>query len=133
MNYYRYLFMALLVFSANAYALQSKTEVFEQFDDLRMAAFISMNDIMNSPEWNPSLGTPPLTVDEAINAVREFVNDSVPIDVREIELRPIPNNKKHWHYLIKVTNDKMKSKYDIYVVLMDGKIIPATIEPQGYK
>lgn len=99
-----------------------------------MIAFVSTSDIRKSPEWNPSLGAPPLSVGTAIQAVKEFVrgsNNSTIIS--EIELRPIPRHEKHWHYLIKIANDAKKTKYDLYVVLMDGKIIPAIIEPQGYK
>lgn len=75
-----------------------------------------------------------MSVGTAIQAVKEFVrgsNNSTIIS--EIELRPIPRHEKHWHYLIKIANDAKKTKYDLYVVLMDGKIIPAIIEPQGYK
>ncbi|HED35304.1 MAG TPA: hypothetical protein ENJ08_14000 [Gammaproteobacteria bacterium] len=131
MKYYHYLFVATLALSANAHALQPKIEIFEQFDDLRMIAFISADDINNSPEWNPDLTPPSLTVYNAIKAVKKFRKK--PTAVQEIEIRPVPGYEKHWHYLIKVSNDAMKSKHDIYIVLMDGKIIPATIEPEGYK
>jgi len=128
---YHYLLTAILALSANAYALQPKIEIFEQFDDLKMIAFISADDINNSPEWTPALAPPSLTVNEAILAVKKF--RKTPVDVQEIEIRPIPKHKKHWHYLIKVSNNAMKSKYDVYIVLMNGKVIPATIEPEGYK
>ena len=134
MKYYRYLFMTFLVISTNTYAIQPKIEIFEQFDNLRMVAFISIEDINNSPEWYPDLGAPPLTVGEAIQAVKDFIKISRPaMAIKEIELRQMPKHEKHWHYLIKISNDAMKTKYEIYVVLMDGKVIPAIIEPQGYK
>jgi hypothetical protein len=53
--------------------------------------------------------------------------------IREIEIRPLPGYPTRWHYLVKVANDALISKYSLYVVLMDGKIIPASIEPEGYK
>jgi hypothetical protein len=34
-----------------------------------------------------------------------------------------------WHYLIKTANSAMRFKYNIYVVLMNGKVVPAIIEP----
>ncbi|VAW56988.1 hypothetical protein MNBD_GAMMA07-2027, partial [hydrothermal vent metagenome] len=37
---------------------------------------------------------------------------------------------KHWHYLVKTEDNTAKTKYNIYVVLMNGKVIPAIIEPQ---
>jgi len=131
MKYYRYLLIAILVLSTNAYAFQPKLEIIEQFDNLRMVAFVSLEDVNNSPQWNPDSGTPSLTVGEAVQAVRNFVKHQA--IVKEIELRPLPNHVIHWHYLIKVQNDEMKSKYSVYVVLMSGKVIPAIIEPEGYK
>jgi len=134
MKYYRCLLIATLVLSANVHALQPKIEIIEQFDNLRMVAFIGMEDINNNPEWNPDSGAPPLTVGEAIQSVKDFIKTSdTSIDIKEIEIRPVPKREKQWHYLIKIANDAMKSKYDIYVVLMNGKVIPAIIEPQGYK
>ena len=126
--------MLMLLLSTNAYALQPKIEIVEQFDNLRMVTFISEKDISNSPKWNPNSEAPPLSVGEAIKAVKKFVkNSKKSIDIREIEIRPVPRYEKHWHYLIKLTNNTKQTKYDIYVVLMDGKVIPAIIEPQGYK
>ena len=134
MKYYRYLLMLSLALSAKAYALQPKIEIFEQFDNLRMVVFIGKQDIKNSPEWNPDSEAPPLKISNAIQAVKNFAKNSKnSTPIREIEIRPIPRHEKHWHYLIKTDNHKKKTKYDIYVVLMDGKVIPAIIEPQGYK
>ena len=134
MKYYRNLFLTLFVFSSNVYAYQPKIEIFEQFDNLRMVAFIEEKDINNSPEWTPGLSPIPLTVSGAIQAVAKLTKASnAPDAIKEIEIRPVPNFEKHWHYLIKVDNEAMNSKYNIYVVLMNGKVIPAIIEPQGYK
>jgi len=131
MKYYLCLLMTSLVLSANVYAYQPKVEIIEQFDDLRMVAFIDMEDIKNNPEWNPDLGAPPLTVSGAIQAVKTLI--TMPGSIKEIEIRQVPKHKKQWHYLIKTANESMKSKYSIYVVLMSGVVIPAIIEPQGYK
>lgn len=132
MKYYRLLLIAILVLSANAYAYQPKIEIIEHFDNLRIVAFINAEDVNNSPQWNPDLGTPSLTVGKAVQAVKNFTKSSN-IIVKEIEIRPLPKNNTHWHYLIKVANDEMKTKYNIYVVLMSGKVIPGIIEPEGYK
>lgn len=134
MKYYRYLLLATLFSAANALALQPKVEIVEQFDNLRMVAFISVNDITDSPEWNPDSEPPPVTVSEAIQAVKAFdKNLKGPAAISEIEIRPVPRHEKHWHYLVKVANDTMQTKFDIYVVLMSGKVIPAMIEPKAYK
>jgi len=121
----------LIFLSFKTFAYEPKIEIIEQFDELRMIAFISKEDINANPAWSPDLGRPPLTVVGAINAVKKFNKE--PTVIKEIEIRPVPKHEKQWHYLMKIANDKMKSKYDIYVVLMSGKVIPAIIEPQGYK
>ncbi len=134
MKYSSWLYLAIVICSTNVYAFESKVEIFEQFDDLRMVAFVSEKDIANSPEWNPDVSAPPLTVFQAIKAVRNFNSSSHSSgSVKEIEIRPMPKHAKHWHYLIKIKTKATKNKYDIYVVLMNGKVIPAIIEPQTYK
>jgi len=131
MKYYRCLLITLLLISTNVYSYQPNIEIIEKFDDLKMIAFISVEDIKSNPEWNPDIDSPPLTVSDAIHAVKTFIKITRPI--KEIEIRQVPKHEKQWHYLIKVANDSMKSKYSIYVVLMNGKVIPAIIEPQSYK
>ncbi|VAW57585.1 hypothetical protein MNBD_GAMMA07-842 [hydrothermal vent metagenome] len=123
--------LTLIIFflSANAHAFHSKNiEIFEQFDDLKMVAFIDKNDILDNPEWNPDISTPPLTIAEAIKAIKTFNKSSN--SIKEIELKLLPNETKHWHYLVKTEDNTAKTKYNIYVVLMNGKVIPAIIEPQ---
>ena len=137
MNYCRCLFMVIIVLSSNAHAThatQPKVTIIEQFDNLRMVSFINVKDIIESPEWSPGVGAIPLSVDEAIQSVKDFIrNSKTSLDIKEIEIRPFHKHEKHWHYLIKIANDAKKSKYDIYVVLMHKKVVPAMIEPQGYK
>ncbi len=131
MKHYRYLLIFIFALSFNAYAFKTKVEIIEQFDNLKMVAFISQEDIKSNPEWNPDLDVPPLTVSAAIKAVKKYTKSLKPI--KEIEIRKVPDYKNQWHYLVKSADDSMQSKYDIYVVLMNGKVIPAIIEPQGYK
>jgi len=131
MKKYSCLLITIFFLSTKAYAFQPKIEIIEQFDDLKMVAFISPDDIKSDAEWNPNLEAPPLTVDGAIQAVKAFVKLSG--EIKKIELKQLPKYENHWHYLIMADNDSMKSKYSIYVVLMSGAVIPAIIEPQGYK
>ncbi len=134
MKQFSLLFLLALFLSSNGYAFQSKIEIVEQFDDIKMVAFISMKDIKSNPEWNPNLTAAPLSVAEAIQAVKHFVKTSGTLNaIKEIEIRNVPKHDKQWHYLIKVVNNSMNSKFDIYVVLMSGKVIQGIIEPQGYK
>lgn len=134
MIHYRYALLASILLLSNAHAFQPKVEIVEQFDNLRLVAFISMEDITSSPEWNPNIDAPPLRVDEAIQAVKEFYAGSEGLaPIKEIEIRPVPRYETHWHYLIKIANPAKQTRYDIYVVLMSGRVIPAIIEPEGYK
>jgi hypothetical protein len=134
MKYCICLFLTSLFISTNVLAAQPKIEIIERFDDLRMVAFISIKDIDDSPEWKANLTPPPLTVGEAIQAVNEFSKKTGTLsDIKEIEIRPVPGHESKWHYLIKVANDSKRSKFDIYLVLMNGTVISAMIEPQGYK
>ena len=131
-----YLLLLLAIFSGNAQS--SSIEIIERFDDIRVVAFVNEGDIDNYPLWHPLTEAPPLSISAAIEAVNNLykVNDAELIveSIQEIELRKIPNHKKYWHYLVKVKgNDDEKVKYQVYVVLMNGKVIPALIETESFK
>lgn len=132
MRYTRLLFCVALGLSSISNAMESRTEIIEQFDDLKLVAFIPTADITNSPEWKPEVGEPPLSVGEAINAVRKL-DAGTDHPIREIELRPITNSPTHWHYLVKTSNAKKTTRFDIYVILMNGRVIPAMIEPKSVR
>jgi len=132
MKYGFHLFFAVLFLSTNALAYEPKIEIVEQFDDLKMIAFLNKADLDKNPEWNPASSAPPLSVLEAIQAVKVFSKKS-DLALNEIEIRTVPRHGKQWHYLIKVANESLRSKYSVYVVLMNGVVIPAMIEPEGYK
>lgn len=127
--------LAAFIFSLNALAsYQPKVEIIEQFDNLRTIAFIEPSAIKQSPQWDPKLSPPPLTISAALEAVKNFRKEAdFSNDIKEIELRQLPHENNKWHYLIKIDNPELTSKYDIYVVLLNGIVIPAIIEPQSYK
>ncbi len=135
MKYYRWVTLSIAIFTTSAYALQPTVEIIEQFDNIKVVAVISVNDINNSPMWNPDIEAPPLSVKDALHSIRDFNKQSkATYSVKEIEIRAIKRHPGYWHYLIKtVSNDMNMHKYDVYVVLMDGKVIPAIIEPESYK
>jgi len=132
MKHYAWLPLFLILSATSAHAFHSENvEIFEQFDDLKMIAFINKKDIQNNPEWDPSNSSPPLTITQAIEAIKQFNKSSdIPRLLKEVELRLFPNQTKFWHYLVKLENNTAKTKYDIYVVLMNGKVIPAIIKPK---
>jgi len=120
---------------AQAQAFQPSISIIEQFDGIRVVAFVNENDIKNYPLWHPLKEKPPLSTSEAINAAintsKENKDGVITATVKEIELREIPHHKDSWHYLVKLkTTD---NKYQVYVVLMNGNVIPAAIEPESYK
>jgi len=134
----RWLLIFTLFIFGNTYAFQPSIEIIEQFDDVKLVAFLNNTDIENYPLWNPLTETPPLTVREAIQAVQNQYKKNneklIPEAVKEIEIRELAHHKSYWHYLIKIDTDGAKKpKYQIYVVLMNGKVIPALTETESYK
>jgi hypothetical protein len=133
MNLYRLLFLVLALIGGSSQAYTPSIEIIEQFDNMKLVAFFSERDIENYPIWHPTEEAPPLSIKEAIQAVNNTNGSELSIDaIKEIELREISHYKHYWHYLIK-TKTKAKTKYRIYVVLMNGKVIPAVVEPESYK
>ena len=136
MKIYNYILWSVfgIAFSASVQAYHPKVEIYEQFDNLKMVAFINPQDIEKSPVWNPNSDVPPMTLDVAIAKLRQFVAESGELGaISEIEIRPVPGYGSKWHYLVKVKNDALQSKYALYVVLMNGVVVPAIIEPPSYK
>lgn len=135
MNFYRLITVVILISATSAYASQSNVELYERFDDIRVVAVINIEDINNSPVWNPGFDPLPLSADGAIQSIRDFIKQTNMIGaIEEIEIRTIKNHPGHWHYLSKVaTNDTSSSGYKMYAVLMNGKVIPAFIQPDAIK
>ena len=130
MKHVRSLALAMLLLSANAWALQSTTELVERFDGYRLVVFVDEQDIASSPTWKPGADAPPLSILEAIQAVKRFGKDlDSSNQISEIDLRPVPNNEGYWHYLVEVSDDDMSHKFSVFIVLMNGKVIPAIVEP----
>lgn len=138
MNYKMLLLLFLGVISVNVQSYESKIEIFEYFDDIKLVAFLDKSDLQNYPSWKPDTEVLPLSISQALEAIKDLHKtvgkpalDGV---VKEIELRVISGYPDYWHYLVKVRlNGNKKTKYQIYVVLMNGKVIPAMIEPESYK
>jgi hypothetical protein len=134
-NFYRLITLVIAISATSAYASQPNIEIYERFDDIRVVAVINIEDIDNSPMWNPGFDPLPLSVDGAIQSIRDFIKQPNVIGaIEEIEIRTIKNYPGHWHYLFKMTtNDTNSSGYKMYAVLMNGKVIPAFIEPDAIK
>ena len=135
MNFYRLITLAIVFLATSAYASQSNIILYERFDDIRVVAAINIEDINNSPMWSPGIDPLPLSVDGAIQSIRNFIKQPNIIGtIDEIEIRTIKNYPGHWHYLFKITaNDTNRIGYKIYAVLMSGKVVPAFIQPDAIK
>jgi hypothetical protein len=131
MNHVRWIALVVLFASASAWAQQTGTaELVESYDGYRLVVFVEEQDIASSPTWGPDSEAPPLSIAEAIRAVKRFGKDLDSSNtISEIELRPVPNHDGYWHYLIEVSDEKMSHKFSVFVVLMNGKVIPAIVEP----
>ncbi len=139
MNYkWLLLLLTLTVSGANAQSYQSSIEIIEQFDDVRLVAFIRESDLENYPTWNTMKDAPPLTIAQAIKAVHDYHKKNnaelAAETVNEVELKKITRHEKYWHYLVKIKiNGGDDAKYQVYVVLLNGKVIPALTETESYK
>lgn len=135
MNCYRLITLVIAVSATSAYASESNVDLYERFDDMRVVAVVDIADINSSPMWNPGVNPLPLTVDGAIQSIRDFIKQpNLTGAIEKIEIRTIKSHPGHWHYLFKVsTNDTNSSGYKMYAVLMNGTVIPAFIEPDAIK
>ena len=137
MKYRHLLSGALLLAASQTQAIEFPLEVIEYIDDVKVVAFISQTDIDAASTWNPMQTGVPLGVDAALAAVKEALLDfgvaADSIALTSIELREFPHQPGHWHYLVRLKQSAGKRHPGFYVVLMSGKVISATMEPQAYK
>ena len=124
---------ALAVVVSGVHAAPFPVEIIEQFDDARVVAFVSETDIEAAPAWRPVAQRPPLDIAGVVTAVVRFYHrhdpDAPALRIDEIELRRLPRHADRWHYLVRAWTAR-----DVYyVVLMDGKVIPALAEGESVK
>lgn len=133
----RLISLLLLLLSGKVLAVDFPIEITEYVDEVRIAAYINKEDLNNNVLWTPFEGPPPLSIDEALKAVQEYVKSDKGMGkatLVEIELRPIPHREMSWHYLVRIryqSEDTVKPHF--YLVLMDGKVISAIREPGSIK
>ena len=131
----RTLLAVLLLLSSQIKAVEYPVEIIEYIDNVRVVAFVNESDINKSPQWDPP-SAPPLSMANALSAVQRHIAPA-PINSDSligIELKPIPRHAHYWHYLVKnKVRGEEKSVSHYYVVLMDGKVIPAIKEPESVK
>lgn len=129
--------LLLTLLSANAFAINFPIEISEYMDDSKIDAYINKSDINVQVQWQPFEKKVPLSLDAALKKVQQYTDSNKRMmhsSLIAIELKQIPHHDNLWHYLVKVKstiNDKPQAHF--FIVLMDGKIIPAFKEPEAIK
>jgi hypothetical protein len=127
----------MLLPSVNAHSFDFPVEIFEYVDNARIVVFINEGDIVDSANWEPFKGSPPLSVEKVISSLHKYIGgkeEYANIKLEEIEVRRIPHHENKWHYMVKMkTYNNDKTQYHYFVVLMNGKIITALREPESVK
>lgn len=135
--YKRLLPAMLALASINAQAFEFPVEIIEYIDDAKVVGYVQSNDIDTSLNWAPFHGAPPLTIEQALHRVMDFIQGDTTLDNAQmvgIELKPIPEHAGYWHYLVKLKyGDDDQRHAHFFMVLMDGKVISAIREPQSIK
>ncbi len=134
----RLLPLLLLWAALPAGAYQFPVEISEYIDDVKVDVFIDPADLAGQKPWRPLRSPLPLTLDQALAAIANGVKQDRRIDkagLVGVELKPIPRHPGLWHYLVKMkalmSNGQQRPLY--FIVLMNGKVIPAIREPESIK
>jgi hypothetical protein len=53
--------------------LACRIEIIEYFDDVKVIAYINKSDIDDNSQWTPLEGPPPLTINEAVHAIQNYI------------------------------------------------------------
>ncbi len=127
----------LLSLSSGAFAFKFPIEMIEGVDGARIIVYFNEEDLEADVRWTPFEDEPPVSVGEALAAVRTHVvkNASLgDVTLRDIQLRRIPHHNNDWHYMVVLQSQREgKPVPHYYAVLMTGKVIPAILEPESYK
>ncbi len=127
----------ILLFSTQVLAIEFPIEISEYIDDVKIDAFINKEDLEKTSQWTPFESSPPLTINQALTAILNDEKSEINLNnasVIGVELKPVPHHKSYWHYLVKIkTISEEGSEPHFFIVLMDGKVIPAIKEPDSIK
>lgn len=135
--YKKMLPLLVLLFSGKVMAYDFPLEIIEYIDDVKIFAYLKQNDIDEKAKWTPFESQPPLSVNDALLAVQQFIKSNegfTDVSLTSIELKQIPHHKHYWHYLVKVKySSKDKQQPHFFIVLMDGKVVSALKQPEAIK
>lgn len=127
----------LLLLSSSVFAFEFPIEMIEGVDGEKVIVYVNKSDIDKDVRWTPSDGEPPVSIMDALAAVKAFLKNmpgNAGLTLEEIQLRRIPHHNNDWHYMVvmqAVSDGKPVTQY--YAVLMSGKVIKAIREPESFK
>ena len=135
------LLCTLLLFMLAAGSAQAghwPLEIYDVMDGKKIVVFLQDDDITASPQWLPTDGPPPLTVADALQKLHAWMGKDSRLKgawFHEMELKPIHGHEQEhrWYYLMQMQVEGGKPKYRYAVVLFNGKVVPAMVEPASYK
>ncbi|MCG6898364.1 MAG: hypothetical protein LJE60_14840 [Thiocapsa sp.] len=130
----RIISVLLLLAPLGCRATEFPIALVEYVDDSRVVALVKQSDIDQGTGWVPGSESPPLSIEDAVAIVREATaRDSrlAAATLNEVVLKRIPHHTDHWHYVIKLQSGPSDHPHlDFFVVLMNGRLIPAIREPR---
>ena len=134
--YPRSFLILMSLISISAYA-QFPVEIVEYIEDTKVVAFIDEAQLDESMQWQPLLEAPPLSIAGAVDAIKNHLASVEGVSeytINEIELKVLPHHEQYWHYLVKLhASINGNSNSYFFVVLMNGKVIPAVKESGSIK
>ncbi len=124
------LVLAALTPATRAQMVEFPLELIEYIDDVKVVTFVPPSALASAPTWDPMREPVPLSLQQALDRVRGRLGAD---DYRlsSVELKPIPGHHGHWHYLVRLKARDGRPRY--FSVLLDGRLLPATHEPESYK
>lgn len=129
--------MVLLLFSFEVLATEFPIVIREYIDDIKIDAYINKTDLDSLEPWTPFESPPRLSVGGALMAVKNYIDADTryaDFSLVGIELKLLPQHERYWHYIVKI-NTLLEDRREpgFFIVLMDGKVIPAIMQPDSIK
>lgn len=129
--------LLLLLCAGQAFARTFPLEIIEYIDDTKVVAFVYEKDVQQSPAWKPADAPPPLDIADVLLKMRDYTTAHPLLagaSFEEAELKRIPHHPDHWHYLVVMKIPGIdRPETHFFVMLMNGKVIPALKEPAPLK
>ncbi|VAW78127.1 hypothetical protein MNBD_GAMMA15-1015 [hydrothermal vent metagenome] len=127
----------LFLLSSSVFAFKFPIEMIEGVDGAKVVVYVNKSDIDSEARWMPFDEAPPLSMTDALAAVKAYLKKSPDLPdsaLEEIQLRRIPHHENDWHYMVvmRALSDG-KPVLHYYAVLMSGKVIQAIREPESFK